>query len=117
MLTDALRLTLLFAGAEVNHATSPATGGALPGVPPVGVQFAAVLKSELVVPFQLVCPSTGAFFVWPGFALADGDGFTVGDGLTVGDGFAVGDGWGVAEGVGLGFGAATSKVERPKKSR
>jgi hypothetical protein len=66
---DALKLMLLFDGVDFNHATSPATGGALPGVPPAGVQFAPVLKSELVVPFQSVSPSTLGAGVGVGFGL------------------------------------------------
>src|SRR5205823_14761755 len=58
-----LRLIVLLVGVDFNQATSPATGGALPGVPPAGVQFAPVLKSELVVPFQSDSPSA------PGFGL------------------------------------------------
>jgi hypothetical protein len=112
-----LKLTFLFVGVDVNHATSPATGGALPGVPPFGVQFAAVLKSELVVPFQSVRPSTGIgagvgdFFdpltVGAGVGLVDGLGVALGD--TVAEGAGLGDGEGLAVGVGEGLGALSAE--------
>src|SRR5437762_1706164 len=76
-----LRLIVLLAGVDFNQATSPATGGALPGVPPEGVQFAPVLKSELVVPFQSVSPSTTVLGVGEGVALGAGAGVGVGFGF------------------------------------
>jgi hypothetical protein len=63
-------LTALFEGVDENQATSPATGGALPGGTPFGVQLLPVLKSEFVVPFQSLRPSAGF-----------GDGVGVGFGL------------------------------------